>query len=62
MENVVVEGGVRISPITVTGVSRPDPRVLRVTVDPPGDFSPYTFRLIAGAGADSPPPGFAQNP
>jgi hypothetical protein len=58
MENVLVEGGVRIAPIRVTGISRPDPRVLRVTVDPPGDFSPYTFRLIAGAGTDSPPPGF----
>ena len=53
MANLLIEGGVRIAPVTVTGVSRPDPRVLRVTVDPPGDFSPYTFRLIAGAGAEA---------
>ncbi len=57
-ENVIIEGGTRIKPINVLTLSRPQPHLLRVSVDQPGDFSPYTLRLVAGPGADSPPPGF----
>ena len=32
--------------------------VLLVRTDSTGDFSPYTLRLVAGAGSDEPPAGF----
>ena len=58
LENIRIEGGVRIGPINAVTLSRPDPRVLRIDVDQPGDFSPYTLRVVAGPGTDGPPPGF----
>lgn len=58
VSQLAIEGGTRISPITVLAVSRPLPNVLRVTVDQPGDFSPYTLRLRVGPDALNPPPGF----
>mgnify|MGYP003639043008 CR=1 FL=1 len=56
--NVQIAGGVRIAPVRVVSIARPQPNVLRVTVDQPGDFSPYTLSIIAGAGVSGPPPGF----
>ncbi|MCA8928766.1 MAG: putative baseplate assembly protein [Alphaproteobacteria bacterium] len=57
-DNVRLSGGVRITPVRVLAVARPQPNVLRVTVDQPGDFSPYTLSLVAGADVSVPPPGF----
>ena len=58
VENVRITGGVRITPVRVLAVTQPEPNVLRVTVDQPGDFSPYTLSLVAGADVSVPPPGF----
>ncbi|HEV8354076.1 MAG TPA: putative baseplate assembly protein [bacterium] len=55
---VRVEGGERIHPIVVTGVSQPAPDVIAVRVNQPGDYSPYTLRLVTSAIDDTPPAGF----
>lgn len=57
-ENVRISGGVRITPVRVTAVAQPEPNLLRVTVDQPGDFSPYTLAIVAGLESRNPPPGF----
>lgn len=57
-ENLVIEGGVRVRGIKVTGIA-PAGKVLTLTVDRTGDFSRYTLRLIAPSSADgAPPAGF----
>jgi hypothetical protein len=72
--NVVIEGGERIpvrvewalpatplpsgeSPALTAGLDEPA-NVLLVRTDSTGDYSPYTLRLVAGAGSDEPPAGF----
>ncbi|HEX5801250.1 MAG TPA: putative baseplate assembly protein [Gaiellaceae bacterium] len=72
--NVVVEGGERIpvevewalpatplpsgeSPALTAGLDEPAD-VLLVRTDSTGDYSPYTLRLVAGAGSRQPPAGF----
>ncbi len=49
---VVVEGDLRVTGVTAGG------RVITVTVNQPGDFSPYTLRLIASPADLRPPAGF----
>ncbi len=51
--NVQIQGGERISTISITNVTEDsagspagDPRILRVQVERPGDFSPYTLRVV----------------
>ncbi len=65
--NVRIDGGLRIKDISVTRVHvhrSSDPEVddhLDVTVDRPGDFSPYTLRMVEashGRPGDSPMRGF----
>ena len=58
--NVRIEGGQRIRGITVQAVDAPpgpDGKVFTVQVDQPGDFSPYTLRLVGNAGDPGPPSG-----
>jgi hypothetical protein len=63
--NLVIEGGVRITGITVKQVAS-NGNLLTVTVPPSnpnvpniaGDFSTYTLRLISSATDSSPPAGF----
>lgn len=55
--NIVVEGGVRVRGIEVTGVAAAG-NVLTVTLSQAGDFSTYTAALVAAAGDDPPPAGF----
>lgn len=56
--NVRVEGGERIRGIKVVAVVlSSDGRVLSVEVDPPGDFSIYTLRLVRSETDASPPEG-----
>jgi Baseplate J-like protein len=55
--NVVVEGGVRITPINVTTVSAAG-SVLTVTVDRSGDYSTYRLRLRRSDSDESPPSDF----
>jgi hypothetical protein len=55
--NVVINGGVRITGITVTAVSSAA-NVLTVTVEEPGDYSTYTLQLVTAANHPAPPTGF----
>lgn len=55
--NVVVEGGVRVRGVTVTGaVAAGD--LLTITVDRAGDFSAYAVRLVTSPSDPAPPAGF----
>ena len=55
--NVVIEGGVRITPVRVLTVASAG-HVLTVTVDRAGDYSSYTLRLRRSDADDSPPADF----
>jgi len=55
--NVIIEGGVRITGITVQSVSTAA-NVLTVKVSAAGDFSTYTLRLVKGGDDLSVPGGF----
>jgi hypothetical protein len=55
--NVMIVGGVRITPVRVTTVSAAG-SVLTVTVDRAGDYSTYRLLLRRSDTDDSPPPGF----
>jgi len=58
--NMLIDGGERITGITVTGVTATeDPLTLMVRASQSGDFSTYTLRLVASAAAPSggPPTG-----
>ena len=57
IDNVVIDGGVRITDIHVTQVASADD-VLTVTVDASGDFSTYVLRLRTSITDDSPPAMF----
>ncbi|MGH7462694.1 MAG: putative baseplate assembly protein, partial [Longimicrobiales bacterium] len=56
-DNLVIEGGVRVTGIAVDAVSAAA-NVLTITVGEAGDFSGYTLRLVAGAGSSDAPDGF----
>ena len=51
LQNVVIEGGVRIAHISVVELAVED-EVLNITVNTPGDFSLYTLRLVNVGGLD----------
>lgn len=54
--NFRVEGGERITGVAVVGAdATPEPRVMTVRTDQPGDFSTYTLRLVVGE-TDADPP------
>jgi hypothetical protein len=55
--NVRVDGGIRVVGVDVVTVAAAG-SVLTVEVDRPGDFSPYTLRIVADAFSDAPPSGF----
>ncbi|PYP83781.1 MAG: putative baseplate assembly protein [Candidatus Angelobacter sp. Gp1-AA117] len=57
VENIVIDGGVRITGIKATQV-KATRNALAVTVSAPGDFSTYTLRLVAGPNNSDPPAGF----
>jgi hypothetical protein len=57
VENVVVDGGVRIRDVHVTKVESVG-NVLTVTVDASGDFSTYVLRLRTSSTDESPPAKF----
>lgn len=55
-ENIIIEGGERIKGINVMKVEiDPDKRLLTVTLNKRGDFSPYALKLISNRDVDSPP-------
>jgi hypothetical protein len=55
--NIAISGGVRIRGIRAVSVT-PDGNILRVDVDRPGDFSPYTLRIVKGPTDANPPADF----
>lgn len=58
-DQVRIEGGERIANVRVLGLEpREAGRVLAVAVEPPGDFSTYTLRLVRGPRSDDPPENF----
>jgi Baseplate J-like protein len=57
VENVVIDGGVRIPNIHVTSVASAG-SVLTVTVDAAGDYSTYVLRLRTSATNEAPPAKF----
>lgn len=58
-ENVVIEGGTRVTNPRVVEPVRSDGKVLTLTVDKPGDFSTYRLRLIKSpTNRTDPPDGF----
>lgn len=57
VDQVRIEGGVRIEPIRVDAVSAAD-NTLEVDVSEPGDFSTYRLRLVASPLSEEPPEGF----
>ena len=57
-ENISIEGGVRVKGINVIRQPEIENNILTITVDKPGDFSNYTFRLINVANRNRPLDGF----
>ena len=58
-DNVLIEGGERISDVIVTNVTPgPGTDVLTVEVNQPGDFSIYKLQLVQDAQHLQPPPGY----
>ena len=57
IENIAIEGGVRIKNINIESVGSID-NVLTITVDKAGDFSFYTLRLISSTIDSAPPTGY----
>jgi hypothetical protein len=55
--NVIIDGGVRITGITVSAVSAAA-NILTVTCNAAGDRSTYTLRLVTGPDHPAPPAGF----
>ena len=56
--NVVIEGGVRVTDVRVEPFESVADNVLTVVVNEPGDFSTYGLRLISLAEKTVPPDGF----
>src|SRR5215208_6319353 len=57
-DNVVIEGGVRVTDVRVEHVESVADNVLTVVVNEPGDFSTYGLRLISLAEKTVPPDGY----
>lgn len=53
-----IDGGVRITGITVNAIAGQPGKVITLTVSDRGDFSNYTLRIVNPAQPDSPPTGF----
>jgi len=56
-QNVVVTGDQALQVDAVDAATNDDPLTVVVTLDKTGDFSPYTFSLVAAPGGLDPPPG-----
>ncbi len=57
-DNVVIEGGVRVTDVRIVEPVTSTGNVLTLTVDEPGDFSIYRLRLVGSPVATVPPEGF----
>jgi len=58
IDNVVIEGGVRVRNVKLDGAPTAAGSVLTVTVAPRGDFSTYRLRLVAAGDRSRPPTGY----
>jgi hypothetical protein len=56
-DNILIEGGDRLRDIQLEGEPQVNGNCLTLKVVSPGDFSPYTLRLITGAADHRPPAG-----
>lgn len=56
--NFVLEGGVRITGLSITGVAGQPGKTLTLKASAAGDFSNYTLRLVSAPGSSTPPSGF----
>ena len=56
-DQISITGGAPVQATGVTPATAQDPTVVTVTLDQTGDFSTYTFALVAGAGTTDPPDG-----
>jgi len=57
LDNIVIDGGVRIIGITVTAVASAA-NVLTLTVEQAGDYSTYTLKLVTASNNPATPSGF----
>ena len=57
-DNIVIEGGVRITGIRVEGAVTASGKVITVKTSATGDFSTYTLSLVTNAANSTPPAGF----
>lgn len=57
-DNIIIQGGVRITGIKVKGPVTASNKVLMVNVNAPGDFSTYTLSLVTNATNSASPAGF----
>ncbi|MGC2696882.1 MAG: putative baseplate assembly protein, partial [Candidatus Angelobacter sp.] len=57
-DNIIIQGGVRITGIRVKGPVTANGKVLMVNVNAAGDFSTYTLSLVTDATNSAPPAGF----
>ena len=55
LDNLLIEGGVRVRNIHITAISAPD-NVLTITTDQAGDYSTYTLRLVQSQTVTDVPP------
>jgi hypothetical protein len=55
--NVAVSGTLPVNVVSIDPPSGDDPLLLTVQLDATGNFSPYTFAIVAGPGIDDPPDG-----
>ena len=46
VNNLIIEGGIRVQNIRVVSVDEPEGNILTIGVDVPGDFSTYRLRLV----------------
>lgn len=54
---ISITGGTPVQAVTVTPATAQEPTVVTITLDQTGDFSTYTFALVAGPGSTQPPDG-----
>jgi len=54
---ISITGGAPVTAVSMTAATAQEPNVITITLDQAGDFSTYTFALVAGAGTTDPPAG-----
>jgi hypothetical protein len=55
--NVSISGGAAVEASSIEPIAEEDPTVVTFDLDHTGDFSTYTFALVAGPESGEPPPG-----